>query len=90
MASIKIPWGDNTGGNIVLTYDGVSNGSLVISSDTPNSGADREKKITLQTDNPGTKASVVLTVRQVGQREPLNATDGVLKDNTSDFILVLK
>lgn len=90
MATMKIPWGDTTGGNIVLTYEGSGNGSILVSSDTPNSGADREKAITLQTKNLGAKASVVLTVRQIGQREPLNASDGVLKDNTNDIVLVLK
>lgn len=90
MATIKIPWGDTTGGNIVLTYEGSGNGSILVSSDTPNSGANREKAITLQTTNQGTKVSVVLTIRQTGQREPLNASDGILKDHTGDIILVLK
>lgn len=90
MATIKIPWEDTTGGNIILTYEGSGNGSILVSSDTPNSGADREKAITLQTTNQGAKVKATLTVRQIGQREPLSASDGVLKDNTNDIILVLK
>ncbi len=90
MATIKIPWGDTTGGNIVLTYGGSGNGSISIGSDTPNPGDTREKRITLRTTNPGAAISVSITVRQAGQREPLYASDGVLRDNTGEIILVLK
>lgn len=90
MATIKIPWGDNTGGNIVLSYGGSGNGTVSIGSDTPNPGATREKRVTLRTTNPGAGVSVSITVRQVGQREPLYASDGILRDNTGDIILVLK
>lgn len=91
MATTKIPWGDSTGGNIVLTYTGVGSGSLSISSDTPNEGLDREKTITLQTTNPGDKVTVSLTVRQSGRRIELCDSSGmVLLTSDSQTLNVLK
>lgn len=88
MATVSIPWGDTTGGNIVLT--GVGTSLLSVSSDTPNTGADREKQVTLQTTNAGKRATVILTIRQAGVMEPLIASDGVVTDKTGDVILVPK
>ena len=45
MASISIPWNDGPG-NIVLTYTGQGNGSVVVTSDTDNLGTDRQQVVT--------------------------------------------
>ena len=45
MASISIPWHDGPG-NIVLTYTGQGNGSVVVTSDTDNLGKSRQKVVT--------------------------------------------
>ena len=45
MASISIPWNDGPG-NIVLTYTGHGNDSVVVTSDTNNVGYDRQQQIT--------------------------------------------
>jgi hypothetical protein len=45
MASISIPWNDGPG-NIVLTYTGHGNGTVVVTSDTDNLGHDRRQIIT--------------------------------------------
>lgn len=88
MATVTIPWGDTIGGNIVLT--GVGTSRLSVSGDTPNTGADREKRITLRTTNPGRKATVVLTIRQSGLMEPIYASDGILTDKNGEVITVPK
>ena len=45
MASISIPWNDGPG-NIVLTYTGHGNDTVVVTSDTNNVGYDRQQQIT--------------------------------------------
>lgn len=45
MASISIPWNDGPG-NIVLTYTGQGNDTVVVTSDTNNVGYDRQQQIT--------------------------------------------
>ena len=45
MASISIPWNDGPG-NIVLTYSGQGNGTVVVTSDTDNLGTDRQQVVT--------------------------------------------
>lgn len=91
MATVKIPWGDTTGGNLILTFTGVGNGSLSISSDTANAGLDRQKIVTLQTTNAGTKATVSLIVRQSGQRiELCDSTGAILLTSDGQTLNVIK
>ena len=45
MASLSIPWNDGPG-NIVLTYTGHGNDTVVVTSDTNNVGYDRQQQIT--------------------------------------------
>ena len=45
MASLSIPWNDGPG-NIVLTYTGHGNDTVVVTSDTNNLGHDRQQIVT--------------------------------------------
>ena len=45
MASLSIPWNDGPG-NIVLTYTGQGNDTVIVTSDTNNVGYDRQQQIT--------------------------------------------
>lgn len=45
MASMSIPWNDGPG-NIVLTYTGQGNDTVIVTSDTNNVGYDRQQQIT--------------------------------------------
>ena len=45
MTSLSIPWNDGPG-NIVLTYTGQGNDTVVVTSDTNNVGYDRQQQIT--------------------------------------------
>ena len=45
MASITIPWNDGPG-NIVLTYTGQGNGTVVVTSDTDCIDHDRQQRVT--------------------------------------------
>ena len=50
MASISIPWNDGPG-NIVLTYTGQGNGSVVVTSDSDNLGKQRSQVVTFVVQN---------------------------------------
>ncbi|WP_455639783.1 hypothetical protein [Parabacteroides sp.] len=72
MAIKKIPWitGD---GNIVIDFSGQGNDAISISSDTENSGSDRQQDITFRTTK-GTPIEIVRTIKQEGNLKPV---DGV-------------
>ncbi len=50
MASISIPWNDGPG-NIVLTYTGQSNQTVVVTSDTDCIDHDRQQRVTFVVDD---------------------------------------
>lgn len=58
MASISIPWNDGPG-NIVLTYTGQGNGSVVVTSDTDNLGHDRQQIVTFVVQNGAIRHTIV-------------------------------
>lgn len=59
MASISIPWNDGPG-NIVLTYTGQGNGSVVVTSDTDNlDGRTRQQYVTFVVTNGAIRNDVV-------------------------------
>lgn len=62
-----IPW-DSGGGNLHLTYTGLGNGPIVITSDTENyTGETRTKLITISTSKGGTVVQQ-LTVKQPSRK----------------------
>lgn len=72
MAIKKIPWITGNG-NIVIDFSGQGNDAISISSDTENSGSDRQQDITFKTTK-GTTIEIVRTIKQEGSLKPV---DGV-------------
>lgn len=59
MSQISIPWNDGPG-NIVLTYTGQGNGSVVVTSDTDNlGGATRQQMVTFVVQDGAIRNEVV-------------------------------
>ena len=70
MASISIPWNDGPG-NIVLTYTGQGNGSVVVTSDTDNLGHDRQQIVTFVVQNGAIRHTIA-----TGSGNRLRTADG--------------
>lgn len=70
MASISIPWNDGPG-NIVLTYTGQGNGSVVVTSDTDNLGHDRQQIVTFVVQNGAIRHTI-----STGSGHRLKTSDG--------------
>ena len=70
MASISIPWHDGPG-NIVLTYTGQGNGSVVVTSDTDNIGHDRQQIVTFVVQNGAIRHTI-----STGSGHRLKTSDG--------------
>ena len=58
MASMSIPWNDGNG-NIVLTYTGQGNNTVVVTSDTDNLGYDRQQQITFVVTDGAIRHTIV-------------------------------
>lgn len=85
MATLSKQWSD--GGSLSVTYDGDGDGSAIFSSST-NEGIDREMSVTFV--DVSRKVSATRTVRQVGKREILYASDGALYASDGTTLNVLK
>lgn len=85
MAELRKQWQD--GELLTATYEGSGNGSAVFSSEV-NESIDRELSVAFVS---GDRAIVVeRKVRQIGLREILRASDGVLYASEGDTLNVLK
>ena len=58
MASISIPWHDGPG-NIVLTYTGQGNDTVIVTSDTDNKGYDRQQTISFYVTDGAIRHTIV-------------------------------
>lgn len=90
MASVNIPWGTgNSGGNIVVSYTGVKNGSVSVSSSVANASIDRSQDILVRgTTHPEVES--VITVTQIGLREVFNVSEGAFLLSDGGTFNVLK
>lgn len=84
MADIRIKW--TTGdGNIVVSESG---GGVLISSDTPNFGADRSQRLTFRTTTGNVVACLDVTQKADGSRAVLVDSAGiVLQDKDANILL---
>lgn len=87
MATLTIPWNDGNG-NIILTYTGQGDGTVVVQSSTDNLGEDRSQVITLKTvgDNPVT--ATVTVVQQTGLLTLVSGDSYVLNDTDGKILKV--
>lgn len=85
MAEIKKQW--NNGELLTIVYNGNRDGSATFTSDV-NESIDREMVVTYV--DKDRKVSVAQTVKQVGLREVLNASDGLLITSDGETLNVLK
>jgi hypothetical protein len=85
MAELKKQWSD--GELLTVAYNGDRDGSATFSSDI-NESIDREM-VVMYVDKDR-KVSVAQTVKQVGLREVLNASDGLLITSDGETLNVLK
>ena len=85
MATIRIPWNDGPG-NIVLTYTGQGNQTVVVTSDTDNLGVERQQTITLKTSDG--KVSAHVTIVQPTGMLTLRALQVVLRDSSGKILRV--
>jgi hypothetical protein len=85
MAELKKRWSD--GELLTVTYDGDRDGSATFTSDV-NESIDREMVVTYV--DKDRKVSVAQMVKQVGLREVLNASDGLLITSDGETLNVLK
>ena len=83
--TITIPWNDGPG-NIVLTYTGQGNDTVVVTSDTDNLGLERQQTITLKTT--GGNASAKVTIVQPTGMRTLRALQVVLRDSSGKTLRV--
>lgn len=74
MAQVSIPWNDGNG-NIILTYTGQGDGTVVVKSDTDNFGNAREQTISVKTADGKLTKSV--TVRQKATELNFKTADGM-------------
>lgn len=87
MASVEIKWNDGAG-NIVASFTGSGDGSVVLQSDASNEGLDREQSVHVATS--GGEVEVDVTVRQTGLREEFLAADGGFRTADGEIYGVLK
>lgn len=73
----RIPW-NNGDGDIILSYDGKGDETVIVSSDV-NGGLDRHQTITVAHDE---NLKAELQVSQIGRREVF-VDDFILKDGTT-------
>lgn len=85
MAELKKQW--NNGELLTVAYDGGRDGSATFTSDA-NESIDREMVVTYV--DKDRKVSVAQMVKQVGLREVLNASDGLLITSDGETLNVLK
>lgn len=85
MAELVKNWDD--AGSLTVAYEGSGDGSAVFSSDIAE-GLDREIAVTFV--DKSRSVVVERTVRQVGLREILNASDGPLITSDGQTLNVLK
>lgn len=85
MAELKKQWSD--GELLTVVYNGDRDGSATFTSDA-NESIDREMVVTYV--DKDRKVSVAQTVKQVGLREVLNASDGLLITSDGETLNVLK
>lgn len=85
MAELKKSWNDS--GSLTATYTGSGDGSATFTSDV-NESIDREMVVTYV--DKDRKVSVAQVVKQVGLREVLNASDGLLITSDGETLNVLK
>lgn len=85
MAELKKQWSD--GELLTVAYDGDRDGSATFTSDV-NESIDREMVVTYV--DKDRKVSVAQMVKQVGLREVLNASDGLLITSDGETLNVLK
>lgn len=85
MAELKKQWSD--GELLTVAYDGNRDGSATFTSDV-NESIDREMVVTYV--DKDRKVSVAQMVKQVGLREVLNASDGLLITSDGETLNVLK
>lgn len=76
------------GGVLDINFTGFKNGEITYSSDV-NEGLDREVTTTIKTV-VDYSVSVERVVKQLGKREPLVCTDGLVFDSNGKTINVLK
>ena len=87
----QIPWNTGNGNILIESIDGNKN-TFKISSSTVNDDIEREQELIFQTTNTkGKKASVKLTVKQIGKRELFITTDNLIfTTNNNENFAVLK
>lgn len=85
MATKSINW-NKGGGAITVTYNGDGDGTISFSS-VVNEGCDRTQSVTVS-NNYGN--SVVVTITQIGLREPFLCSDGEFLCSDGDTFNVLK
>jgi hypothetical protein len=85
MAELKKQWSD--GELLTVVYNGDRDGSATFTSDV-NESIDREMVVTYV--DKDRKVSVAQMVKQVGLREVLNASDGLLITSDGETLNVLK
>lgn len=85
MAELKKQWSD--GELLTVVYNGDRDGSATFTSDI-NESIDREMVVTYV--DKDRKVSVAQMVKQVGLREVLNASDGLLITSDGETLNVLK
>ena len=82
-----IPW-DSGGGNLHLTYTGLGNGPIVITSDTENyTGETRTKLITISTSKGGTVVQQ-LTVKQPSRKAYVDSESAAAVSVSSDSLTI--
>lgn len=85
MAELRKQWND--GELLTVTYDGDRSDSATFTSDV-NESIDREMTVTYVDDSRMVRE--VQTIRQIGLREVLRASDGVLLTSDGQTLNVLK
>lgn len=85
MAELKKQWND--GELLTVAYDGDRDGSATFTSDE-NESIDREMSVSFV--DMSRSVIVERTVRQIGLREVLNASDGLLMTSDGQTLNVLK
>lgn len=84
MADILIKWATGDG-NIVVSESG---GDVLISSDTPNFGADRSQRLTFRTTTGNAVAYLDVTQKADGSRAVLvDSAGAVLQDKDANILL---
>lgn len=85
MAIITIPWEDGNG-NVILTYDGLGDGTVTVRSDTDNLGDTRQMVITLKTTGANPATAHVTIIQPTGKQILLDVDGKMLRDADSKVL----